>query len=59
MAGLSQIAFLGGGGLSGLLAASLTGAQGLTATFIVLGLAGLTVGVVELASQWKLELRSA
>jgi MFS family permease len=59
MAGLSQIAFLGGGGLSGLLAATLTGAQGLAATFVVLGLAGLTVGVMELASQWKLELRSA
>jgi hypothetical protein len=58
MAGLSQIAFLGGGGLSGLLAACLTGAQGLAATFVVLGLAGLTVGVMELASQWKLELRS-
>lgn len=59
MAGLGQIAFLGGGGLSGLLAASLTGAKGLTSTFLVLGLAGLTVGVVELASRWKLELRSA
>jgi MFS family permease len=59
MAGLSQIAFLGGGGLSGLLAGYLTGAKGLTATFVILGLAGLTVGVVELASRWKLELRSA
>ena len=59
MAGLSQIAFLGGGGLSGLLAATLVTAQGLTATFTVLGLAGLAVGIVELASRWKLELRSA
>ncbi len=59
MAGLSQIAFLGGGGLSGLLAGSLTAAKGLDTTFMVLGLAGLTVGVVELASRWKLELRSA
>ena len=59
MAGLSQIAFLGGGGLSGLLAASLVAAQGLTATFTVLGLAGLAVGIVELASRWKLQLRSA
>ena len=59
MAGLSQIAFLGGGGLSGLLAASLTGTHGLSATFLVLGLAGLTVGVGELARKWKLELRSA
>jgi MFS family permease len=59
MAGLSQIAFLGGGGLSGLLAGYLTGAKGLTATFVILGLAGLTVGMVELASRWKLELRSA
>ena len=59
MAGLGQIAFLGGGGLSGFLAAILTDAKGLTATFTVLGLAGLTVGLVELASRWKLELRSA
>jgi hypothetical protein len=59
MAGLSQIAFLGGGGLSGLLAATLTGALGLTATFTVLGMAGLAVGIGELGSRWKLGLRSA
>ncbi len=59
MAGLGQIAFLGGGGLSGLLAATLTQAHGLTATFAVLGLAGLVVGMVELANHWKLKLRSA
>jgi len=59
MAGLSQIAFLGGGGLSGLLAATLTGALGLTTTFTVLGMAGLAVGIGELASRWNLGLRSA
>jgi len=59
MAGLSQIAFLGGGGLSGLLAATLTGALGLTATFTVLGMAGLAVGIGELGSRWRLGLRSA
>jgi MFS family permease len=59
MAGLSQIAFLGGGGLSGLLAATLTDALGLTATFTVLGMAGLAVGMGELASRWNLGLRSA
>jgi MFS family permease len=58
MAGLSQIAFLGGGGLSGLLAAGLVAAKGLTATFTVLGLTGLAVGIVELASHWKLGLKS-
>jgi hypothetical protein len=59
MAGLSQIAFLGGGGLSGLRAATLTGALGLTATFTVLGMAGLAVGIGELGSRWRLGLRSA
>jgi len=48
MAGLSQIAFLGGGGLSGLLAAALTLAWGLGPTFALLGTLGLVLGVVEL-----------
>jgi MFS family permease len=49
MAGLGQIAFLGGGGLSGLVAALLTMALDLATTFALLGLAGLVVGVLELA----------
>ena len=48
MAGLAQIAFLGGGGLSGLLAAALTVHWGLGPTFAVLGSCGLVVGGVEL-----------
>lgn len=47
MAGLAQIAFLGGGGLSGLLAAQLTSLAGLTATFGLLGGIGLCLGLVE------------
>jgi MFS family permease len=48
MAGLSQIAFLGGGGLSGLLAAWLRQRAGLPATFAVMGSVGLVLSVVEL-----------
>ncbi len=59
MAGLSQIAFLGGGGLSGLLAAGLVSVKGLTTTFMVLGSVGLAVGLQELARRWQLGLRSA
>ena len=43
MAGLSQIAFLGGGGLSGLLAALLVMATNLTTTFAITGGAGLAM----------------
>ena len=46
MAGLGQIAFLGGGGVSGLLAAALTMTLGLQATFALLGGLGLVVGVL-------------
>jgi MFS family permease len=48
MAGLGQIAFLGGGGLSGLMAAWLTMRFGLLACFALLGLAGLAMGLWEL-----------
>ena len=48
MAGLGQIAFLGGGGLSGLLAAGLSLRVGLPATFAVMGCVGLALGIWEL-----------
>jgi MFS family permease len=48
MAGLGQIAFLGGGGLSGIAAALLSQRIGLPATFALLGSAGLALGVSEL-----------
>mgnify|MGYP003333927439 FL=1 len=48
MAGLGQIAFLGGGGLSGLLAAGLSLRIGLAATFTLLGAAGGTLAAMEL-----------
>jgi hypothetical protein len=59
MAGLGQIAFLGGGGVSGLLAAALAMTLGLQATFALLGGVGLVVGVLELARNGALRLRSA
>ena len=61
MAGLGQIAFLGGGGLSGLMAASLSLTLGLRGTFAVLGAAGLVLGLIELRQRGRLrlELRSA
>ena len=46
MAGLSQIAFLGGGGLSGLLAALLVMATSLTTTFAITGGIGLAMTVL-------------
>jgi hypothetical protein len=48
MAGLGQIAFLGGGGLSGLMAALLTMQLGLQACFGLLGTAGLALALWEL-----------
>lgn len=51
MAGLGQIAFLGGGGLSGILAASLSLRAGLWPTFVVLGCLGVALAIWELASQ--------
>jgi hypothetical protein len=47
MAGLGQIAFLGGGGLSGLGAALLTEAKGLGFCFALLGSLGLVIGAQE------------
>ena len=41
MAGLSQIAFLGGGGLSGLLAAQMVISTGISTTFATAGGIGL------------------
>lgn len=58
MAGLGQIAFLGGGGLSGILAALLTMRLGLIWCFALLGLAGLAMGLVELG-QRRLRLEPA
>ena len=46
MAGLSQIAFLGGGGLSGLLAALLVMATSLSTTFAITGGIGLALAVL-------------
>ena len=59
MAGLGQIAFLGGGGVSGLVAAALAMTMGLQATFALLGGLGLVVGVLELGRNGALRLRSA
>jgi MFS family permease len=59
MAGLGQIAFLGGGGFSGLLAAGLTRSLGLAATIGLLGSLGMGLGLVELARRGGMRLRSA
>ena len=59
MAGLGQIAFLGGGGISGLAAAGLTMTLGLPTTFALLGGLGLVIGVWELGRRGTLRLRSA
>ena len=59
MAGLGQIAFLGGGGLSGLLAALLSMKVGLQGTFALMGTAGLVLGLSELIRRGGLRLRSA
>ncbi|MEB3324608.1 MAG: MFS transporter [Cyanobacteriota bacterium] len=58
MAGLGQIAFLGGGGFSGLLAAGLLGKIGLASTFGILGSLGLGLGLTELLGRGRLRLRS-
>lgn len=58
MAGLGQIAFLGGGGFSGLLAAVLLGHVGMARTFAVLGSCGLVLGLAELMGRRRLRLRS-
>ena len=58
MAGMGQIAFLGAGGISGLMAATLTGWIGLLPTFGLLGALGLTLGLTELSQRGNLRLRS-
>jgi len=58
MAGLGQIAFLGGGGLSGLIAALLSGAIGLGSTFALMGSAGLLIGARELVRRRGLRLEA-
>jgi MFS family permease len=56
MAGLGQIAFLGGGGLSGITAALLSGRIGLNGTFALLGSVGLVLGIGELVRRGGLTL---
>jgi len=58
MAGLGQIAFLGGGGFSGLMAAGLLERYGMGTTFGLLGSLGLVLGVAELLQRGRLRLRS-
>lgn len=58
MAGLGQIAFLGGGGISGLMAAGLLNRIGLASTFGMLGTLGLVLGLYELMKRGGLRLRS-
>ena len=57
MAGLGQIAFLGGGGLSGLLTAAMSLTLGLQGTFAVLGTAGFVLGLQELVNRRSLRLK--
>jgi len=59
MSGMGQIAFLGGGGLSGLIAAGMTMAWGLGPTLTVLGGCGLCLGVVELLRRGQTRLAAA
>ena len=56
MAGLGQIAFLGGGGLSGIAAALLSERIGLGGTFALLGAIGLVLGLGELLLQGRIRL---
>jgi len=58
MAGLAQIAFLGGGGLSGIAAALLSGRIGLNGTFGLLGSVGLVLGIGELVWRGGLTLEA-
>jgi hypothetical protein len=59
MAGLGQIAFLGGGGLSGLLAVGIFNTLGLQACFALLGGIGTALGTLELARRRGLRLAPA
>jgi hypothetical protein len=56
MAGLGQIAFLGGGGLSGMVAAWLSLRVGLPGTFALMGSVGLVLGLGELIGRRGLAL---
>ena len=56
MAGLSQIAFLGGGGLSGLIAAQLSISLGLQATFAIAGGIGLVLSGWEIWRRGGLQM---
>jgi MFS family permease len=58
MAGLGQIAFLGGGGISGLMAAALTTwlPGGLWSCFALLGTLGLALGLLEVLRQGRTRL---
>jgi len=56
MAGLAQIAFLGSGGLSGVLAAVLSEALGLEACFALMGGVGCVLGAVELIRHQRTRL---
>jgi MFS family permease len=58
MAAMGQIAALGGGGLSGLLAALLTMRVGLDRTFALMGVTGMVLALVELIGRRGLRLRS-
>lgn len=57
MAGLGQIAFLGGGGVSGVLAALITLQAGLVSSFALLGGVALALGALELLRRGDLRLR--
>lgn len=59
MAGLGQIAFLGGGGLSGVLAAWLTRAWDLESCFALLGGVGCVLGAAELIRHRRTRLPQA
>lgn len=56
MAGLGQIAFLGGGGASGLVAALLTIGTGLVSSFALLGGLAVVLGAQELLRRGGLRL---
>jgi MFS family permease len=56
MAGLGQIAFLGGGGASGLIAAWITTQAGITTSFGLLGALALGLGISELVRSGRLRL---
>jgi MFS family permease len=58
MAGMGQIAFLGGGGIGGLMAGVLTQRIGLLPTFALLGSIGLVLGLAELVRHGSLRIQA-